>query len=62
MTQPNMQDPIIKRIVLGIDHKTIKAVFGLTDSEFQAKLNEVNPPEQKVTKKKTAKKKAKKAS
>ena len=50
-----IHDPIIRRIVLGVDHKEIKAVFGLTDSELQAKLDEVNPP--KVAKKKAAKKK-----
>jgi len=49
--------PIIRRIALGVDHKTIKEAFGLTDAQFQAKLDEINPPTKKVAKKKAAKKK-----
>ena len=51
----DIQCPIIKRIIIGLNHKEIKEVFNLTDSEFQAKLDEVYPP--KVVKKKAAKKK-----
>ena len=56
----DIQDPIIKRIIIGLDHKEIKKAFNLTDSEFQAKLDEVNPP--KVVEKKASKKKGKKVS
>lgn len=36
-------DPILRRLKLGIDPELIQEVFGLTDSEIAEKVNQLNP-------------------
>lgn len=44
-------DPILKRIEHGIPKETIMEVFGLSEDQYQEKLNEVFPPKEVKPKK-----------
>ena len=55
----HITDPIIKRILIGLDREAIKEAFNISESEFQAKMDEAFTGRAPKEVKKVSKKKKK---